>query len=145
MGLFNSNGGIIGKVNNPSASTATGSWSILQQFLSRSAGSWPGAGPVLGPALALFGGGYSTANTAVTDKYTYSNDAVVGGTALGTARTALAAAGNSTQGIFGGGYTTAPVAVTDKYTYSNDAVVGGTALGTARYGLAATSSSPGGF
>ena len=139
MGLFNSNGGIIGKVNDPSAFTATGSWSILQQFLSRSAGLWPP------PVFALFGGGFSTANTAVTDKYTYSGDTRVAGTALGTARLVLAAAGNSTVGIFGGGSGSVISDVTDKYTYSNDAVVGGTVLGTARYGLAATSSSPGGF
>jgi hypothetical protein len=85
----------------------------------------------------------------VTDKYTYSGDTRVAGTALGTARGGLAAAGNSTVGIFGGGYTSfSPVvntAVTDKYTYSGDTRVTGTALGTARSGLAASSSSPGGF
>jgi hypothetical protein len=139
MGLFNSNGGIIGKVNNPSGSTAKGSWSLLQQFLSASAGSWPP------PVLALFGGGFTSANTAVTDKYTYSNDAVAGGTALGTARQSPAATGNSTRGIFGGGYTTSATAVTDKYTYSGDAVAAGTNLVPARYWLAAASSSPGGF
>jgi hypothetical protein len=95
--------------------------------------------------VGIFAGGYTTAITAVTDKYTYSGDTRVAGTALGAARYVLAAAGNSTQGIFGGGTAAAITAVTDKYTYSGDTRVAGTALGTARYGLAATSSSPGGF
>jgi len=69
----------------------------------------------------------------------------VAGTALGTARYNLAAAGNTTVGIFSGGLTTAVTAVTDKYTYSGDSVSAGTSLGAARYGLAASSSSPGGF
>lgn len=96
-------------------------------------------------SFALFGGGYAGASTGVTDKYTYSSDARVAGTSLGTARAYLAAAGNSTVGIFGGGLAGSNTAVTDKYTYSDDTRVAGTELGTARFSLAATSSSPGGF
>ena len=81
----------------------------------------------------------------MADKYTYSGDTVAAGTSLGTARSGLAATGNTTVGIFGGGYTTVNVAVADKYTYSGDTRVAGTSLGTARRGLAATSSSLGGF
>jgi hypothetical protein len=49
--------------------------------------------------FALFGGGFSTAVTAVTDKYTYSGDTVAAGTALGTARSALAASSSSPGGF----------------------------------------------
>ena len=109
------------------------------------AGKSAGTVGAVGSEFALFGGGDSGAATAVTDKYTYSGDTRVAGTNLGTARYALAAAGNSTVGIFGGGFVSGSVAVTDKYTYSGDTRVAGTSLGTARYALAATSSSPGGF
>ena len=96
-------------------------------------------------SFALFGGGFTSANTAVTDRYTYSSNAVAAGTSLGTARDYLAAAGNATVGIFGGGVTTVVTNVTERYTYSGNTVAAGTSLGTARYGLAATSSLPGGF
>jgi alpha-tubulin suppressor-like RCC1 family protein len=98
--------------------------------------------PPPGTDFALFGGGFTSAVTAVTDKYTYSGDIVAAGTALGTARYYLAAAGNSTRGIFGGGYIgTAIVAVTDKYTYSGDTCVAGTSLGIGRSALAAAGNS----
>lgn len=96
--------------------------------------------------VGIFGGGTNgSGNSAITDKYTYSNDSRTGGTVLGTARYGLAACGNSTVGIFGGGFTSTYVAVTDKYTYSGDVVASGTVLGTARYYLAASSNVHGGL
>ena len=94
-------------------------------------------------SVGIFGGGYTSAVSNYTDKYTYATDTVAAGTVLGLARRYLAAAGNSTVGIFGGGYTTAVSTYTDKYTYGTDTVAAGTVLGLARYGLAAASSSPG--
>src|ERR1035437_4526740 len=93
--------------------------------------------------FGIFGGGTMTGggHTAVSDKYIYSDDSVVGGTVLGTVRESLSATGNSTRGIFGGGFTTDVTAVTDKYTYSDDSVVGGTSLGIARSYSAATGNS----
>jgi hypothetical protein len=49
--------------------------------------------------FALFGGGYSNAATAVTDRYTYASNAVAAGTALGTARRHLAATSSSPGGF----------------------------------------------
>ena len=95
--------------------------------------------------FGLFGGGYTDTYSAYTDKYTYSGDTVVAGTALGLARQGLAATGNSTVGIFGGGYADANSTYTDKYTYSGDTVAAGTVLGSARYGLAACSSTANGL
>jgi hypothetical protein len=50
------NGGIIGKVNAPTGATASGIWSLVRQFLSRSAGLWPGL-PFNVEFLVLAGGG----------------------------------------------------------------------------------------
>ena len=95
--------------------------------------------------FGLFGGGFTSADSAYTDKYTYSGDTVAAGTVLGLARYGLAATGNATVGIFGGGYTDAYSAYTDKYTYSGDTVAAGTVLGLARQCLAACSSTANGL
>jgi len=50
-------------------------------------------------SFGLFGGGYSTANSAYTDKYTYSGDTVVAGTVLGLARRSLAACSPTANGL----------------------------------------------
>src|ERR1035437_9929252 len=92
-------------------------------------------------SFGIFGGGWSGHSFDVTDKYTYSSDGVVGGTALSTPTHELAATGTSTVGIFGGGYSSQSATIiiaTDRHTYARDSVAGGTSLGTARLLLAAT-------
>ena len=90
--------------------------------------------PVITTEFGVFGGGLNSVAvvTAVTDRYVYASDAVVAGTALGTARHSLAAVSNATVGIFAGGTTGAVVALTDRYTYSTNAVTPATALNVAR-------------
>lgn len=88
-------------------------------------GVFGGGSPTTGPPM-----GYT--DSAVTSIYTYSGDTVGAGNSLGTARYALAAAGNTTTGIFAGGLTSGGgVSVTDKYTYSSGTVSSGTSLTTA--------------
>ena len=38
------NGGRLGKINTPSLSSASGFWGLLDQYLSRQSGTWPGSG-----------------------------------------------------------------------------------------------------
>ena len=50
--------------------------------------------------FGLFGGGYAgSGNTAYTDKYTYSTDAVSAGTVLRQARYYLAACSSTANGL----------------------------------------------
>jgi len=49
--------------------------------------------------FGLFGGGNDGANSAYTDKYTYSGDTVAAGTVLGLARDGLAACSSTANGL----------------------------------------------
>jgi hypothetical protein len=89
---------------------------------------------------AIFGYGYASSYTAVTNKV--NNTGTVSGdtTGVGTARYYLAAAGyGGDNAIFGYGYTPSITAITNKV--NNIGTVSGdtTGVGTARYGLAAAS------
>jgi hypothetical protein len=103
-------------------------------------------------AYGIFGGGDSGSSSSnspygaidnynTTDIYNYSTNGVVAGTALGLARSALAAAGNKTFGVFYSGLAASATNYIDIYTYSNNAVVAGTSLGTSRGGLAGSGNS----
>lgn len=96
--------------------------------------------PAITTEFGVFGGGLNSvaASSAATDRYVYASDAVVAGTALGTARHSLAAVSNATVGIFGGGTTGAEVASTDRYTYATNAVTPATALSVTRHQHAGT-------
>ena len=50
------NGGIIGVANNPTSITATGVWSLQEQFKAKKASNWPGP-PVIVDFLVVAGGG----------------------------------------------------------------------------------------
>lgn len=90
--------------------------------------------------LAVFAGGYTTATVGVSDKYTYTTNAVVVGASLTAVRRNLAAAGDKVVGVFGGGYSGATVntTTTDRYTYITDVFVPGASLSPAVTGHAAT-------
>ena len=52
------NGGIIGVANNPTSTTATGVWSLQEQYKAKKAGNWPlPATPFSVDFLVIAGGG----------------------------------------------------------------------------------------
>ena len=90
--------------------------------------------------LAIFAGGFTTTTVGISDKYTYSTNAVAVGASLSAARRNLAAASDAIVGIFGGGYSGATVnsVATDRYTYITDVFVSGNSLSPAKSNHAAT-------
>jgi hypothetical protein len=97
-----------------------------------------GYGIVSIPQNAIFGYGYTSSNTAITNKVDNTGVVSVDTTGVGTARYALAAAGyGGDKAIFGYGYTSGVTAITNKV--NNTGTVSGdtTGVGTARRLLAA--------
>lgn len=108
-----------------------------------------GAGAVVGlppppvtTAFGVFGGGFASGNSAVTDRYVYASDTTVVGASLATARYSLSAVSNAAVGIFAGGIAASTaIAITDKYTYSVNTVTPGTVLLVGRRIMAGAGSS----
>ena len=75
---------------------------------------------------AWFGGGmfgpYPSPRVSTVDRITYATDTATASVRgpLSSARSALAAAGNTTNGWFGGGYGPGPLSTVDRITYATD-------------------------
>ncbi len=118
----------------PTSSEAIGVWTLTQQSQAKGNDNWP---LLLSPGTqkAIFGYGYSTNYTAITNLVSNTGVVATDTAGVGTARFTLAAAGYGTdKAIFGYGDGTS---VTNKVSNTGVVATDTTGVGTVRNGLAA--------
>jgi len=121
----------------PTSSAAIGVWTLTQQSQAKGNDNWP---LLLSPGTqkAIFGYGYSTNFTAITNLVSNTGVVATDTAGVGTARNGLAAAGyGGDKAIFGYGDGGTNTSVTNLVSNTGVVATDTTGVGTARYLLAA--------